>query len=79
MRKQRLFFHFILNAWWEPLEFELPELKHGQWRRWIDTSLDSPNDIVPWEDAPPLQGSTYRMGERSVVILFTTTPLSSPA
>jgi hypothetical protein len=39
----------ILNAYWEPLEFELPQTgKHGAgpWRRWIDTALDSPYDIV---------------------------------
>ena len=33
-------FHLILNAYWEPLEFELPARDgRGPWRRWIDTSL----------------------------------------
>ena len=33
-----LFFHFILNAFWEPLNFELPMQNAGSsWRRWIDT------------------------------------------
>src|SRR5262245_25472246 len=46
-------FHLILNAYWEPLDFELPKLEDGGlWRRWIDTALDSPQDIVPWEAAP---------------------------
>ena len=30
------------------------------WRRWIDTSLESPNDIVEWQTAPPVPGYTYR-------------------
>ena len=69
LRREGLLFHFILNAYWEPLEFELPKLEGQTWRRWIDTSLDSPDDIVPWEQAPPLNGPTYRVGDRSVVIL----------
>ena len=40
------------------------------WYRWIDTALDSPHDIVPWETAPPIPGRTYRAEERSVVVLF---------
>ena len=67
-----LFFHTILNAYWEPLEFELspPGKDTGGWRRWIDTSLESPQDIVDWQDAPAITGSTYRAGPRSVVVLF---------
>jgi glycogen operon protein len=61
--------HLILNAYWQALEFELPKLEDGTWRRWIDTSLDSPNDIVPWQQAPGVKGNTYRVGRRSVVLL----------
>ena len=33
-------FHLIMNAYWEPLDFELPpEGMDGPWRRWIDTLL----------------------------------------
>jgi isoamylase len=63
----------ILNAYWEPLEFELPPIDAeggNSWRRWIDTTLDSPQDIVEWETAPTVSGRTYRAGPRSVVILF---------
>jgi glycogen operon protein len=65
--------YLILNAYWEPLEFELPPLMNSganSWRRWIDTSLESPQDIVPWETAPPLFRHTYRASARSVVVLF---------
>src|SRR5262245_25909992 len=69
----RVSFHVLLNAYWEPLEFELPsvsERDRGPWRRWIDTFLDSPHDIVEWEGAPLVPGPTYRAEPRSVVVLF---------
>jgi glycogen operon protein len=70
LRQEGLFFHLILNAYWEPLEFELPNLDSGLWRRWIDTALDSPSDIVPWEEAPDVVGHKYRVHDRSVVMLY---------
>jgi glycogen operon protein len=71
LRDEELCFHIILNAFWKPLVFELPQLPNGNsWRCWIDTSLDSPNDIARWEDAPPVAGHTYRVADRSVVMLY---------
>jgi isoamylase len=73
LRKERIFFYMILNAYWEPLHFELPPVTNGSanpWCRWIDTALDSPLDIVPWQTAPPIPGYTYRAEARSVVVLF---------
>jgi glycogen operon protein len=70
---KKLLLHMILNAYWEPLEFELPQIAgdgEGPWLRWLDTTLDSPQDIVEWESAPTVQGRTYRAGPRSVVVLF---------
>ena len=69
----RVSFHIILNAYWEPLEFELPTVSVGgrvPWRRWIDTFLDSPHDIVDWTEAPPVPGNRYRAEPRSVMVLF---------
>jgi glycogen operon protein len=68
LRAEGLVFHLILNAYWEPLDFELPP--GPAWRRWIDTSLPSPDDIVEWQTAPPVAGPTYPAGPRSVVMLF---------
>jgi isoamylase len=64
--------HLILNAYWEPLDFELPPVESaiGPWRRWIDTSLDSPEDLVKWDSAPPVTTTGYRAGPRSVVALI---------
>src|SRR5262245_1961188 len=73
IRKEKLLVHLILNAYWEPLEFELPRLDSpvgNRWRRWIDTALDSPYDIVEWETAEAVPGHAYRAEQRSVVMLF---------
>lgn len=73
IRPEKLVFHAILNAYWEALEFELPRTKSGShypWQRWIDTSLESPLDIVEWQTSPFVTGESYRAGARSVVILF---------
>jgi isoamylase len=69
----RVAFHTILNAYWEPLEFELPSVAdgiHAPWRRWIDTFFDSPQDIVDWATAPVVPGHRYRAEPRSMVVLF---------
>jgi glycogen operon protein len=65
--------HLIFNAYWEPLEFELPSVRNCDgtlWHRWIDTYLDSPEDIVDWQEAPVVRAFTYRAGPRSVVVLW---------
>src|SRR5579864_264782 len=72
LKRENLRFQLILNAYWEPLNFELPRLAGGQsWRRWIDTGLESPQDIVPWEQSPAVPESSYRTESRSVAMLFT--------
>ena len=64
----------IMNAYWEPLNFELPALSGGRlWRRWVDTSRDTPEDIVPWRTAPSLSSKEYRAESRSVVVLLAET------
>ena len=75
--REKMFVHLIFNAYWQPLDFELPRLSgagENRWRRWIDTALDSPNDIVEWEAAQSVTGSAYRAESRSVVVLFTSLP-----
>lgn len=67
-----LIFHLMLNAYWEPLEFELPVLEGTTWRRWVDTALESPADISPWDKSPAWTEPTYRVADRSVVMLYAT-------
>ena len=72
LRNEGLLLHVILNAYWEALDFELPTVGDGSenWRRWIDTALDPPNEICEWNAAAPVLGGTYRAGGRSVVALI---------
>jgi isoamylase len=68
-----IFFHWIMNAWHAPLTFELPRIDiayHGPWRKWIDTSLEMPEDIVDWRSAPAVFGNSYHVGPRSTVVLI---------
>jgi glycogen operon protein len=71
-RKEDPAFYFAFNAYWEPLDFQLPPVgsERDPWCRWIDTSLEPPIDITEWEKAPPVSGYVYRVGPRSVVVLF---------
>ena len=66
--------HIIANAYWEPLDFELPapdpSVSDGAaWRRVLDTTLPSPDDIRFGEEAPAVETPSYRVGPRSVVVL----------
>jgi glycogen operon protein len=73
LQREGIVFYLILNAYWEPLEFELPPVNNSHvdpWLRWIDTALESPYDIVPWQKALPVPGYRYRAESRSVVLLF---------
>jgi glycogen operon protein len=69
----RFEFHILVNAWWQPLEFELPpsqEIPGGRWHRWLDTSLPSPADIMPMAEAPVVESGTYRLPPRSLAVMF---------
>jgi glycogen operon protein len=72
MRDERLTVHLIANAYWEALDFELPQIGRPgiSWRRWINTALDSPQDIVHWEAALPAPLSAVRAEPRSVIVFF---------
>jgi glycogen operon protein len=71
VRQEGIEFHLMLNAYWEPLDFELPPRDGANpWRRWIDTARAAPEDIVEWESALPVAGNSYRCDSRSVVMLW---------
>ena len=68
----RFLLHMMLNAYWEPLTFELPPAPAGSrdfWRRCIDTALASPDDINRLDIAPTVTTTTYEVHPRSVVLL----------
>jgi glycogen operon protein len=60
--------HVIVNAWREPLRFELPPVESG-WRQMVDTFLPSPHDIHRWEEAPVVETGALLVGAHSVVFL----------
>jgi glycogen operon protein len=72
LKNESLFVHAMFNAYWEPLDFELPALGDGagNWWRWIDTALDAPHEICEWNSETRVAESTYRVGARSVVVLI---------
>jgi len=72
LKNERLFAHIMFNAYWEPLDFELPLLADGcrNWWRWIDTALDSPHEICEWNRETRILEWIYRVGARSVVVLI---------
>lgn len=61
--------HAMFNAYWEPLEFELPP-HHLPWRRFLDTSQPAPHDIYPAELARPIEKDRYLLADRSIVMLL---------
>ncbi|HEY6008893.1 MAG TPA: glycogen debranching protein GlgX [Geobacteraceae bacterium] len=73
----RFVFHLMFNAWRKPLEFELPalrELPRGGWRRWLDTSLPSPEDILPLNESPVVAGGVYVLAPHSVAVVLARAP-----
>lgn len=62
--------HLMMNAFWDPLDFELPRLAGHQWHRWIDTALESPEDISDWIKAPAAGSLVYRLEARSIALLI---------
>jgi isoamylase len=74
LKNEGLFLYLILNAYWEPLEFELPSATNSaenwNWRRWINTALEPPDEICEWDKAVPIHDKTYRAGPHSVVVLI---------
>jgi isoamylase len=73
-------FHLIFNAYWEPLEFELPAVSgkpQEGWRRVIDTSLDSPEDFCAQAEALLIESTTILVQPRSIVLLVARVPWGS--
>ena len=72
--------HLMSNAYWEALDFELPPVAAtaaSGWQRWIDTALDSPEDITDAAAAPLVVGTQYRVLPRSFAALLVRTDARS--
>ncbi len=70
-------FHFMLNLYWESLDFELPNVVERQWDGWrrvIDTSRPTPEDICDPDTAPSVTGESHLVQARTVVVLVADGP-----
>jgi glycogen operon protein len=61
--------YVMINAWQEPLAFEIQEGTPGEWRRVIDTARESPDDVREAGDEAPVPSRAYVVSPRSVVVL----------
>jgi len=62
--------YVMINAYHEPLDFEIQESPAGGWRLAIDTGLESPLDIAEPGEEPAASSLRYRVLPRSVVVLL---------
>ncbi|GCF07968.1 glycogen debranching protein GlgX [Dictyobacter arantiisoli] len=62
--------HVMFNMDWEDLEFDVPLLTDRSWYRVVDTAQPSPNDILEPGQEVAFTGNSYRVGNRSVVVLI---------
>jgi isoamylase len=65
-------FYIVMNAYWEPLVFQIPASPTGRvWRRTVDTALPSPDDALGLDEGPAIKvGHLYTVEARSMVILI---------
>jgi glycogen operon protein len=64
-------FHVMLNAYWDSLPFELPlPPSRGVWKRLVDTTLKSPDDLAEPGQEVAVPTGIYHVGPRSSVVLM---------
>lgn len=61
--------HVMINMHFEPLEFDLPMIAGHKLYRAVDTSLLAPEDIAEEGSEIEITGRTYRVNDRSIVVL----------
>ena len=62
--------HVMMNMYWEPLGFEIPEITGRTWHRVVDTFEPSPSDILDPGREVPVTGNTCTVRDRTIVILL---------
>jgi len=64
--------HYMVNAYYEALEFELPKVDLAStkvWKRWIDSSLESPNDICMIEEGTAVTSAIYKVNAHTLAVM----------
>jgi glycogen operon protein len=65
------YLHVMLNAFWQPLKFELPPLDAPwRWSRIVDTAQSPPDDFCDMGTCLLMQDTAYLVEARSVVVLL---------
>ncbi len=62
--------YVMINAYWEDLEFVIQEGEAVDWRRVVDTSVDSPLDYSEPGAESGITSLSYTVRARSVVVLL---------
>jgi glycogen operon protein len=62
--------YVLINACWEDLIFTIQEGRVEEWRRVVDTSLPSPEDIAEPGKGSPLSSLQHVVRARSIVVLL---------
>ena len=60
--------YVMINAWWQPLTFNFQGERPDQWKRVIDTSLNSPEDILEAGQEKLLGATVYTVQARSIAV-----------
>jgi len=60
----------MINGTPNAIEFGIHEGTPGEWKRFVDTSLASPQDILEPEETPTISTISYDVQGRSVVVLL---------
>ncbi len=60
--------HIIMNMSDDIVNMELPDVKGKKWCLALDTSLQSPHDIIPPQDQKPLGEKFYSVKSKAVVV-----------
>jgi glycogen operon protein len=61
--------YVMINAFWQPVLFRVQEGDVGEWKRFIDTSRPSPDDILEPESEEILESLDYQLAPRSIAVL----------
>jgi glycogen operon protein len=61
--------YVMINTHWQAVDFVIQEGQPGDWKRIVDTSINTPNDFVNACEAPSLLSLTYTLQPRSIAVL----------
>ena len=62
--------HVLINAYWEPLSFEIPRNQEHHWKCIIDTACETKETFCSIGEAAILKNNKIKVEDRSVVVLI---------